>query len=145
MLHKLRQGGLKVQHGILKGLKPVLEKVLRLEPEAIKRIVPGEIHVTKGHGQGKDINVRITTPLLVGNDGLQTGWKAIALASGSQQDVFVSTYLKRYDLERVFEAAGAQVKSHDTNSSDKYDQQPSTIDNLGINMLEQSISDNKGQ
>jgi len=35
-LHRLRQGGLKVQHAILKELRPILERLLRAEDPAVK-------------------------------------------------------------------------------------------------------------
>ena len=65
----------------------------------------------KAHGQGHCVSVRITTPLLVnGSQSTQNGWKAIALASGSKQDLFVSTTLSRPAIEAAFSTAGADVK-----------------------------------
>jgi len=62
-MHRLRKNGLKVQHTILGHLKPVLTKLLA-DCELVTRIIPGEISVTKGMGQGKNVGIRITVPLM---------------------------------------------------------------------------------
>ena len=88
----------------------MLERLLKTEAARIKRVVPGEIKVIQAHGQGHRVDIRVTTPLMV-NQHTQNGWKAIALASGSKQEVFVSTTLSRPELETAFAAAGADVKT----------------------------------
>jgi len=107
-MHRLRKNGLKVQHTILGHLKPVLTKLLA-DCELVTRIIPGEISVTKGMGQGKNVGIRITVPLMTADKG--TGFKAIALSDGSRQEIFVSTSLPKAHLETAFAAAGATVTS----------------------------------
>ncbi len=105
-MHRLRKNGLKIQHSILDGLKPVLEKVLGDRSE-VTRIIPGEIKITKGVGQGKTVGVRVTVPLMTAET--QSGFKVIALASGARQELFVNTFLAQSTLEDRFSAAGAIV------------------------------------
>jgi hypothetical protein len=108
MSHKWREGGLKVQHGIIQGLKPILKKILNLEPNVVSRIIPGEIKNTKGHGDA--VNVRVTVGLYKGAH--QTGWKAIGLAGGLRQEIFLSTnppHPEKKDIEHLFSLSGAKV------------------------------------
>ena len=49
--HRDGSNKLKLQHGILKGLKDVLTKLV--DHEEIARVIPGEIKTIKGMGQGK--------------------------------------------------------------------------------------------
>ena len=61
------QGKLKVEHSIIDGLRPVLEAMLRSNPE-IKSVIPGVIRPVRDV-RGK-IRLRVTTPT-------QTGWKVL--------------------------------------------------------------------
>jgi len=86
---------LKVEHSIIDGLRRVLEKLLEATPE-IASIIPGEIKkVRKARGP---VKIRVTTPT-------QTGWKAIALAAGARQELFVNTRLSKESLEAAIAAA----------------------------------------
>jgi len=40
---------------------------------------------------------------------VQNGWKAIALSAGARQELFISTVLKKEEIERALERAGAVV------------------------------------
>jgi hypothetical protein len=74
------QGKLKIEHSILDDLRPVLDRlVLR---EEIRSIIPGVIRPVRD-AKGP-VRIRITVPT-------QNGWKAIALANGARQELFVST------------------------------------------------------
>ena len=80
---------LKVEHSIIEGLRPVLERLLENYP-SIGTIIPGRIRkVRDARGQ---VKVRITTPT-------QTGWKAIALSSGARQELFLTTKMSRDELD----------------------------------------------
>ena len=82
---------LKVEHSIIGGLRAVLEELLEGTPE-IASIIPGEIRkVRKARGP---VKIRVTIPT-------QTGWKAIALASGARQELFVNTRLGKEQLEQA--------------------------------------------
>ena len=89
------QGKLKVEHSIIEGLRPVLENLLRDNPE-IKSVIPGVIRPVRD-ARGK-IRIRITT-------ATQTGWKAIAFSAGARQEVFVNTSLSREQLETALDQA----------------------------------------
>ena len=83
------KGRLKVEHSIVGGLRPVLEALLEHNPE-ISSIIPGDIRrVRKARGA---VKIRITTTT-------HTGWKAIALASGARQELFLTTKMSRGDLD----------------------------------------------
>jgi len=74
------RGKLKIEHSILDSLRPVLDRlVLRDE---IRSIIPGVIRPVRD-AKGP-VKIRITVPT-------QNGWKAIALANGARQELFVST------------------------------------------------------
>lgn len=91
---------LKVEHSIIGGLRPVLEKLL-LQNDTIASIVPGVIRkVRKARGP---VKIGVTIPT-------QTGWKAIALASGARQELFLSTKLAKEDLETAIATALASVR-----------------------------------
>ncbi|MGC9999910.1 MAG: DUF2103 domain-containing protein [Bryobacteraceae bacterium] len=87
-------GRLKIEHSIIDGLRPVLERML--EWEEIRTIVPGVIRVVRD-ARG-EVKMRVTV-------ATQNGWKAIALAAGSRQEVFISTALEKIALEGIIEAA----------------------------------------
>ena len=93
---RLRASGnkLKVEHSIIDGLRPVLERML--EGDEIRSIIPGVIrHVRDAKGP---VKMRVTVPV-------QNGWKAIALSAGSRQELFISTELGQAELEALMERA----------------------------------------
>src|SRR5690348_5345482 len=82
---------LKIEHSIIEGLRPVLERLLAETPE-IRMIVPGVIRrVRDSKGE---VKLRITVPV-------QNGWKGIALAAGARQELFISTTLDQEQLEKA--------------------------------------------
>lgn len=87
-------GRLKIEHSIIDGLRPVLERML--EWEEIRTIVPGVIKTVRD-ARG-EVKIRVTV-------ATQNGWKAIALAAGSRQELFISTALEKIALEGIIEAA----------------------------------------
>jgi len=87
-------GRLKIEHSIIDGLRPVLERML--EWEEIRMIVPGVIKAV--HDARGEVKIRVTVPT-------QSGWKAIALAAGARQELFISTPLEKIALEGIVEAA----------------------------------------
>jgi hypothetical protein len=89
------QDRLKIEHSILDGLRPVLERLLAREP-AIRSIVPGVIRPVRD-ARGA-VKIRITVPVT-------NGWKAIALAAGARQELFVSTTLGQAELEAAIRTA----------------------------------------
>ncbi len=94
---KLRtaQGKLKIEHSIIDGVRPLLERLLETTPE-IRSVIPGRIgRVRDARGP---VEVRVTVPT-------QNGWKAIALSAGARQELFVSTPLGKEELERALERA----------------------------------------
>jgi hypothetical protein len=91
---KLRanQGRLKIEHSIIDGLRPALERLLW--HEQIRSIIPGVIrHVRDAKGP---VKIRVTV-------ATQNGWKAIALSAGSRQELFISTSLSKEALEGIIE------------------------------------------
>ena len=89
---------LKIEHSIIDGLRRVLEKLLAAR-EDIRSIVPGRISVVRD-AKGAVVRVRVTVPVT-------NGWKAIAFAAGSRQELFVSTTMTKSELESSFAEAGA--------------------------------------
>ena len=87
------QGRLKIEHSIIDGLRDVLEAMLEAE-ERIRSIVPGVIRPVKD-AKGK-VELRVTVPVV-------NGWKAIALAAGARQELFISTDLTKPELEALVE------------------------------------------
>lgn len=87
------QGRLKIEHSIIDGLRDVLEAMLEAE-ERIRSIVPGVIRPVKD-AKGK-VELRVTVPVV-------NGWKAIALAAGARQELFISTDLTKPELEALIE------------------------------------------
>jgi hypothetical protein len=85
---------LKIEHSIIDGLRPVLERLL--ENGEIRSIIPGVIRpVRDARGE---VKIRITVPV-------QNGWKAIALAAGARQELFISTTLSQEQLEQLIHVA----------------------------------------
>lgn len=91
---KLRanQGRLKIEHSIIDGLRPVLERLLC--HEEIRTIIPGVIRQVRDARGPVKIRVTVET---------QNGWKAIALSAGSRQELFISTDLQKIALEGIVE------------------------------------------
>lgn len=87
-------GRLKIEHSIIDGLRPVLERLL--EWEEIRSIVPGVIKPVRD-AKG-EVRLRVTVPTT-------NGWKAIALSAGSRQELFISTTITQAELEGIIEAA----------------------------------------
>jgi hypothetical protein len=94
---KLRaaQGRLKIEHSIIDGLRPVLERLLN-DNEEIRSIIPGVIRPVRD-AKGRP-NIRVTVPTT-------NGWKAIALSSGARQELFISTALEKSEVERLVHRA----------------------------------------
>ncbi len=91
---RAHQNKLKIEHSILGGLRPVLERLV--ENEDIRAVIPGVIRPVRD-ARGA-VRIRVTVPV-------QNGWKAIALAAGARQELFISTPLGQADLEKRIEAA----------------------------------------
>ncbi|MBV8072305.1 MAG: hypothetical protein JO270_20555 [Acidobacteriaceae bacterium] len=83
------QGRLKIEHSIIDGLRPVLERLLT-ENEAIRSIVPGVIRRVRDAKGLPEIRVTVAT---------MNGWKSIALSAGARQELFISTELSKEELE----------------------------------------------
>jgi hypothetical protein len=98
---KLRaaQGKLKIEHSIIDGLRPVLERLLR-ENAAIRAVIPGVIRPVRDARGPVVIRVTVQTT---------NGWKAIALSAGARQELFISTELGKPELEQVLKSALANV------------------------------------
>ena len=89
------QDRLKVEHSIIGGLRIVLERLLEDNP-AIRSVIPGVIRPVRD-AKG-EVKIRVTVPTT-------SGWKAIALASGARQELFISTGLAKEELERAIQQA----------------------------------------
>jgi hypothetical protein len=94
---KLRaaQGKLKIEHSIIDGLRPVLERLLRDFPE-IRSVIPGVIRRVRDAKGPPVIRITVATT---------NGWKAIALSAGARQELFLSTILAKEELEKIIEKA----------------------------------------
>lgn len=94
---KLRaaQGKLKIEHSIIDGLRPVLERLLR-DNAHIRSIIPGVIRPVRD-ARGEPV-IRVTVPTT-------NGWKAIALSAGARQELFISTTLSKDEVESVIRRA----------------------------------------
>ncbi|HLI52322.1 MAG TPA: DUF2103 domain-containing protein [Thermomicrobiaceae bacterium] len=76
---RYRHGVLKIEHGILPGLRDVLRELSNLE--SVTSIVPGRIYTTHSR-PGGSLRVRVTAPTA-------TGVKLLAKRGSSVQEVFV--------------------------------------------------------
>ena len=96
MAMKLRtaQGKLKIEHSILESLRPVLERLV--VSEQIRSVIPGVIRPVRD-AKGP-VRIRITVPVT-------NGWKAIALANGARQELFISTPLGEEELAKLLRSA----------------------------------------
>ncbi len=94
---KLRaaQNRLKIEHSIIDGLRPILERLLRDNAE-LRSIIPGVIRPVR-NARGEP-TIHITVPTT-------NGWKAIALSAGARQELFISTVLAKDDLENLLRSA----------------------------------------
>ena len=88
---------LKVEHSIIDGVRPMLEELLKANPE-IRTVIPGVIRPVRD-AKGK-VRARVTVPT-------QNGWKAIALSAGARQELFISTAWSKEEVEKALEKAGA--------------------------------------
>jgi hypothetical protein len=86
---------LKIEHSIIDGLRPVLERLLRDNPE-IRSIIPGVIRKVRDAKGPPAIHLTVTTP---------NGWKGIALSAGARQELFISTALPKEELEKALKQA----------------------------------------
>ena len=92
---RIAKGKLKVEHSIIPGVREFLERLLAENPE-IRLVIPGVIRqVRKARGA---IKVRVTVPTT-------NGWKAIAFSAGARQELFISTAMKKEDLEGAIRKA----------------------------------------
>ena len=95
---RAEQNKLKIEHSIIDGLRPVLERILRDNSE-IRSVIPGVIrHVRDAKGRPA---IRVTVPT-------SNGWKAIALSAGARQELFVSTSMSKENLEDAIARALAE-------------------------------------
>lgn len=94
---KLRtaQGKLKIEHTIIDGLRPVLERLLRDNTD-IRSVIPGVIRPVRD-ARGNPV-IRVTVPTT-------NGWKAIALSAGARQELFISTALSKDQIEALIRSA----------------------------------------
>ena len=88
------QGKLKIEHSILEDLRPVLDRLV--VHDEIRSVIPGVIRPVRD-AKGV-VKIRITVPT-------QNGWKAIALANGARQELFVSTALGQDELAALIRLA----------------------------------------
>lgn len=91
------KGKLKIEHSILDSLRPVLDRLAARED--IRGIIPGVIRPVRD-AKGP-VKIHITVPT-------QNGWKAIALANGARQELFISTSMTQEELAAAIEEAISQ-------------------------------------
>lgn len=91
------KGKLKIEHSILDSLRPVLDRLAARED--IRSIIPGVIRPVRD-AKGP-VKIHITVPT-------QNGWKAIALANGARQELFISTSMTQEELAAAIEEAISQ-------------------------------------
>jgi len=92
---RAEKGKLKIEHSIIDGLRPVLERLLRDEAN-IRSIIPGVIRPVRD-AKGEPV-IRLTVPTA-------TGWKGIALSAGARQELFINTALAKPELEELIKHA----------------------------------------
>lgn len=91
------KGKLKIEHSILDSLRPVLDRLAARED--IRSIIPAVIRPVRD-AKGP-VKIHITVPT-------QNGWKAIALANGARQELFISTSMAQEELAAAIEEAISQ-------------------------------------
>jgi hypothetical protein len=89
---------LKIEHSIIDGLRPVLERLLR-DNSSIRSVVPGVIRQVR-NARGEP-TIHITVPT-------SNGWKAIALSAGARQELFISTALAKDEMDEALQRAIAE-------------------------------------
>jgi hypothetical protein len=87
---RANQGKLKIEHSIIDGLRPMLERII--QSDEIRSVIPGVIKPVRD-ARGA-VKIRITVPT-------QNGWKAIALSAGARQELFFSTAASKEELEAL--------------------------------------------
>lgn len=94
---KLRaaEGKLKIEHSIIEGLRPVLERLLK-DNQQIRSVIPGVIRRVREAKGSPSIRITVQTT---------NGWKAIALSAGARQELFISTILSKEDLQVLIRTA----------------------------------------
>jgi hypothetical protein len=92
------KGKLKIEHSILESLRPVLDRLVKLD--AIRSIIPGVIRPVRD-AKGT-VKIRITVPT-------QNGWKAIGLSNGARQELFISTEMTDEQLAGAIKDAIERV------------------------------------
>jgi hypothetical protein len=95
MRRRAAQGKLKIEHSIIGGLRPVLERLLKDNME-IRSVIPGVIRQVRDARGALTIHVTLSTT---------NGWKAIALSAGARQELFISTALGKEEVENAIRAA----------------------------------------
>ena len=86
---------LKIEHSIIDNLRPVLEVLLRDNPQ-IRSIIPGVIRQVR---DAKGLpTIRITVPTT-------NGWKGIALSAGARQELFISTAAGKEEVLAMIKSA----------------------------------------
>ncbi len=88
------QNKLKIEHSIIDGLRPVLERLLK--SDEIRSVIPGVIRQVRD-AKGEPV-IRVTVPT-------SNGWKAIALSAGARQELFISTGLTKEETELLVRQA----------------------------------------
>ena len=73
----------------------------QVERDEIRSVIPGVIRPVRD-AKGA-VKMHITVPVT-------NGWKAIALASGARQELFISTPLDKKALEALLRASGAVLE-----------------------------------
>ncbi|HEY3443473.1 MAG TPA: DUF2103 domain-containing protein [Paludibaculum sp.] len=91
---RTNQNKLKIEHSIIDGLRPVLDRLVA--SDEIRSVIPGVIRMVRD-AKGT-VKIRVTVPV-------QNGWKAIALAAGARQELFISTALDQAEVEKLIAAA----------------------------------------
>ncbi len=92
---RAEKGRLKIEHSIIDGVRPVLERLLR-DQSQIRSVIPGVIRPVRD-AKGEPV-IRVTVPTA-------NGWKAIALSSGARQEIFISTSLSKKEVESLIRNA----------------------------------------
>jgi Predicted metal-binding protein (DUF2103) len=95
---RAEQGKLKIEHSIIDGLRPVLQRLLR-DNSGIRSVVPGVIRQVRDARGEPAIHITVPTT---------NGWKAIALSAGARQELFISTALKKDEVETALRRAIAE-------------------------------------
>ena len=91
---RTNQNKLKIEHSIIDGLRPVLDRLVA--SDEIRSVIPGVIRMVRD-ARGA-VKIRVTVPV-------QNGWKAIALAAGARQELFISTGLTQGEVEKLIAGA----------------------------------------